>query len=161
LGLVALADGTYENALQLLQKSHEAQRKAIYRDQVGWALASLPYAERGLGRRGKARQHLAEALQLAVEKRAFFPLIHALPVFSLLLVDAGQVARAVELYALASRYGFVANSQLFQDMAGRHIASTAESLAPDVLDAAQERGRARDLWKTAAELLAELEESEG
>ena len=67
------------------------------------------------------------------------------------------VERAVELYALASRYPFVANSCWFEDVAGRHIASAATALSPDVVDAAKERGRARDLWTTAEDLLAELE----
>ena len=62
----------------------------------------------------------------------------------------------MELYALASRYAFVANSQWFEDVAGRHITAAAESLPPEVVVAAQERGRARDLWETARELLGEL-----
>jgi hypothetical protein len=69
----------------------------------------------------------------------------------------GNSERAVELYALASRYPFVANSPWFENVAGRHVAAAAASLPPDVVAAAQERGRARDLEATVAELLAELE----
>jgi hypothetical protein len=67
------------------------------------------------------------------------------------------VERAVEVYALASRYSAVANSRWFEDIAGKHIAAAATILPPDVVAAAQERGRARDLWATMEELLAELE----
>ena len=67
-----------------------------------------------------------------------------------------MLEQAVELYALASRYPFVANSRWFEDVAGRHIAAVAATLPPDVVTAAQERGRARDLEATVAELLVEL-----
>jgi hypothetical protein len=62
----------------------------------------------------------------------------------------------VELYALASRYGFVANSRWFEDVVGKQIADVAATLPPEVVTAAQERGRARDLRETAQELLEEL-----
>ena len=82
-----------------------------------------------------------------------------------MLADAGVSAcqdaqrgaeRAVELYALASRYAHVANSRWYEDVAGKHIAAIAATLPPDVVAAAQERGKTRDLWETAAELLQEL-----
>ena len=79
----------------------------------------------------------------------------ALPAFALLLADQGQTAHAVELYALASRFPYVSNSRWFEDVAGREIAAAAESLPRDVVARAQERGRARDLWATVEELLAE------
>ena len=86
----------------------------------------------------------------------FAPLAFALAATSLLLADQGKKERAVELYALASRYPFVANSRWFEDVAGRHIAAVAATLPPDMVAAAQERVRARDLDATVAELLVEL-----
>jgi len=74
----------------------------------------------------------------------------------LLLADRGEVERAVELYALASRYRRVANSRWFEDIAGNHIAAAAATLPPKVVAAAQARGRARDLDATVTELLVEL-----
>jgi hypothetical protein len=62
----------------------------------------------------------------------------------------------VEIYALASRYPYVANSQWFEDIAGKQITAVAATLPPEVVAAAQERGRARDLQETVAELLVEL-----
>jgi len=53
----------------------------------------------------------------------------------------------------------VANSRWFEDVAGRHIAAVAATLPPEVVTAAQERGRARDLEATVAELLVELGET--
>jgi len=43
-----------------------------------------------------------------------------------------------------------------EDVFGQHITVSAATLPPKVVTAAQVRG-ARDLWETAAELLAELE----
>ena len=74
-----------------------------------------------------------------------------------LLAEWGEPERAVELYALASRYPYVGESRFWEDAVGRHIAAAAESLPPDVVSAAQERGKARDLWATAEELLTELD----
>ena len=82
----------------------------------------------------------------------------ALPAVALLLADLSEKKRAVELYALASRYPLVANSRWVEDVAGRHIAAAAATLPPKVAAAAQARGRARDLDATVKELLAKLEE---
>jgi hypothetical protein len=61
------------------------------------------------------------------------------------------------LYALISRHPAAANSRWGEDVAGQHIAAVAATLPPDVVEAAHERGRGRDLWGTAAELLTDLE----
>jgi hypothetical protein len=63
----------------------------------------------------------------------------------------------VELYALASRHPYVANSRWFEDVVGKHVTAAAAALPAEVVTAARERGRARDLEATAGELLAELE----
>jgi hypothetical protein len=76
---------------------------------------------------------------------------------ALLLAKRGQAEQAVEVYALASRYPYVSNSRFWDDVVGKYVAAAAASLPPQVLAAAQERGRARDLWATVEELLAELE----
>ena len=90
---------------------------------------------------------------------AFEPSVAAVAAMALFLADQGQRERAVELYGLASRYPLVSRSCLFNDISGRHIAAVAATLPPDVVTAAQERGRTRDLETTTAELLAELEVS--
>lgn len=124
---------------------------------LGQALAVLGYAAHGSGQLSQARQHLREAMQIAAEVGIFMPRILALPGIALLLADQGEVERAVEIYALASRYPFVANSRWFEDVAGKQIGAAAAMLPSEVVAAAQERGRARDLDVTVAELLVELE----
>ena len=75
---------------------------------------------------------------------------------ALLLADQGDAERAIEIYALASHDPYVANSRWYEDVVGKHIAAAATTLPPEVVAAAHERGRERDLWETAADLLVEL-----
>ena len=157
LGMVALAQEAYAEAHKLLRESISLLREVGHRENLDCALAAQGYAARGLGQLPQAGQHLYEALQTAAEIQVFIPLRGVLHPIALLLADQGEKERAVELYTFASRYPFVANSRWFEDVAGRHIAAIAATLPPELVAAAQERGRARDLDATVAELLTELE----
>jgi predicted ATPase len=156
LGCIELAVAGYAEAHRMLQESITVLRDIGQRDELSWSLAGLGYAARGLGNIPQARQYLSEALRIAIEIWAFTPLMLALPAIALLLADQGEEELAVELYTLASRYQFVANSCWMQDIAGHHIATIGATLPPEVVAAAQERGQTRDPEATAAELLAEL-----
>jgi predicted ATPase len=161
LGAEALAGARFREARQRLHESSAAHSEPFFWPilgcpGMGQELAFLGFAARGLGDGGQARRHVREALSGAVERHLFLPIITALPAAALLLIDAGDAERGVQVYALVSRYPHVANSQWFEDVAGKHIAALAATLPPDVVAAAQERGRARDLWETAKELLDEL-----
>ena len=156
-GQAALAEEAQAEARQLLRESVAVFRAAGGPMDLGQALAVLGYAAHGSGQLSQARQHLREAMQIAAEVGIFMPRILALPGIALLLADQGEVERAVEIYALASRYPFVANSRWFEDVAGKQIGAAAAMLPSEVVAAAQERGRARDLDVTVAELLVELE----
>ena len=148
----------YAEARRLAQESvHVCRgRDASAPRHLGVVLSLLAMAERGLGESVQARQRLYEALRASLHG-AF--MIQVFPVcgIALLLVDAGEHERAVELYALASRYPCVANSRWFEDVFGRHIDAVAATLPPEVAEAARERGRERDLQATVKELLAEFE----
>ncbi|MBN1812364.1 MAG: tetratricopeptide repeat protein [Anaerolineae bacterium] len=158
LGSVALVEEDYAKARALLE-GRDPSSKLFQggRHDLDHAPSILACALRGLGQRGQARRYLLQALRLVPDAQIFWPLLYALAVYALLLLDEGKTDRAVELYALASRYPFVANSRWFEEVAGKHIAAAAEALLPDAVAAAQERGRARDLETTAKALLTELE----
>jgi predicted ATPase/DNA-binding SARP family transcriptional activator len=156
LGMVASAGEAYAEARVLLQESIAVLQTIEGREMMGWALAFLGVAAWGLGQLSEARRHLSEALRITGIARAA-TLWVTLSTIPLLLADQGEKERAVELYALASRYPFVTNNRLFEDFAGKHIAIVAATLPPDVVAAAQARGRARDLEATVAELLVEME----
>jgi predicted ATPase/DNA-binding SARP family transcriptional activator len=157
LGSVALAEQAYAEAWQLLEEGVAVSREIKNRETLDYGLAVLGYAPRGLGQLPQAERYFYETLRTSAEIRSLLPLLLVLPGIALLLADRGEKERAVELYALASRYPLVANSRWFEDVAGKHIAAVAATLPPDVVAAAQERGRAREMDATVAELLAELE----
>jgi hypothetical protein len=124
-------------------------------------LTVLAYAALRSGKPDQAREYLAQALRPAMKTRNSVSLIQALAAAALMSAAAGKSAasdqvRAVELYALLCRYPHVANSRWYEDVVGKRIASVAKTMPPDVVAAAQERGRARDLWATAEELMDEL-----
>ena len=158
LGVAALAVEAYDEAQQNLRESVGIIRETGRQLVLGQALAGLGLAARGLGELTRAQRHLREALRTGVEIKHVWTLVEALPAAALIMADRGDAEWAVQIYALASRYPYVANSRFYEDLAGKHIAAVAAALPAEVVAAAQERGRARDLWTTAQELLEELGE---
>lgn len=146
LGSVALAEAKYVEARQHLQESVAVFRASGHRSVVGWSLAGLGAVESRLGQPARAREHLCEALRLSAEIRDALAPQFVLPAAAVVLADLRQAERAVEIYALASSYPFVAHSRLWEDIAGREIAALAATLPPEVVARAQERGRARERW---------------
>jgi tetratricopeptide (TPR) repeat protein len=159
LGAVAVVRSDYMEAFRWLQESL-AVFEGMHHQYQYLILVYLALVKRAEGRKEEAAQALREALCSLVTSPHREILLVALPAVALLTLDAGDVKRAVELYARAAREPRVANSQWFKDMAGREIAAAAATLPPDVVVAAQERGRARDLMTIAEELLAELDKIE-
>jgi tetratricopeptide (TPR) repeat protein len=161
LGRLALVREAYAEARQLLERSVALYREIGEQFELCWAPATLGNAVRALGQLSQARRHTCEALRGAAEAGVFAPAVMSLAHSALLLADQGEPERAVELYALASRHPMVGHSRYWEDVVGRHIAAVAAALPSDVVTAAQERGRARDLHATVAELLVELGEEQG
>jgi hypothetical protein len=118
-------------------------------------LVSLGFALLGLGKILESQRYFLEATQLSVKLGGHYPLI-GLPGIALLLIEEGEAERAVELYALASRYPFVANSLWWHDAVGRHIEFRVTNWPEDVVEAAMARGRSLDLQQTAVDLFEEL-----
>ena len=146
------------DALRMAQESVDVSKEVeAWQRSVITALSALGLAARRLGRPDQAKQHLYESLQGSSEIWAFQWSLLPLSAAAILLADVGEHERAVELYALASRYPYVANSRWFEDVFGRHIDAVAATLPTEVAEAARERGCARDLQETVKELLAELE----
>jgi hypothetical protein len=85
----------------------------------------LAYARRGMGRRPWAPEGFLAEAGRAAERGAFVPLLWALPVLALLLVDGGQIGRAREAYALALAYPAAARSRWLGDVVGREIEAAA------------------------------------
>jgi len=79
-----------------------------------------------------------------------------LPAAALLLAEEGAVERAAEVYACASRYGFVANSRWFHDVVERSLAAHVARLPAETAAAARARGQSRDWKDMAASLLPDF-----
>ena len=156
LGQLALAESSYARAQAAFAKSGEIFRETQY-SLIDFSLAGLGYTACRLGQPQAARQHLAEALSSVLAIKSYKRVVFALPGVALLLAKTGAVARAVEIWALARRHPFVANSRWFEDVAGRELDDLVAILPAEVAEAAQARGRALDLWETAAALLADLQ----
>jgi tetratricopeptide (TPR) repeat protein len=155
LGRLAIRDGAYAEARDLLLESIHGLG-ITYRDRAARAQAASSYAAQALGESGAAREHLAEALQWARARGSYLALVEALPAAAMLLLDGGEVERAVEIYELALTLPYVANSQWSEDVVGKPIAGAAGALPPEAVAAAKERGRARDVWATCRELAEEF-----
>lgn len=80
-----------------------------------------------------------------------------IPPAALYYLNQGRVGRSVELYALASLYGVVANSVWYEDTVGQPIAEAAAKLPLEIAEAARTRGAERELEATFAELAAEFD----
>jgi hypothetical protein len=124
-------------------------------------LISSGYTAWGLGQLSLARQCLAEILPVVDENKFLLTSIGAICLAALLSTNQGKPERAVELYALASRYPLVANSHWFEDVVGRHITAAAATMPAEMVAAVQARGQARDLAATLRELLEECSRPAG
>jgi tetratricopeptide (TPR) repeat protein len=163
LGCVALAEGAYAEARRWLQELFTVAQASsgLLRQTVEAEIGLyLGLAEWGQGNLGPARDQFSTGLKIMVElwPQGYWWEDAWVAAIALLLADEGDAyaERAVELYALACRNPGFANSRMWQDIVGKHITAVAETLPPEVVAAAQERGRARDMDATIQELLEEL-----
>ena len=145
-------------AMEWLQQAVTMGLAGNYRTFLVQTLGYAGHAARRLGQVAQARGYLVDALRMGIAIRSFRAVWIALPAAALLLADQGQAERAMELYALAWSAPHIAHSSWYEEGPGRELAAVAAALPPEVRDAAQARGRARDLWATAQELLDELQE---
>jgi tetratricopeptide (TPR) repeat protein len=156
LASVALAEGGYAEAKRLIGQAILGLTTIGERWHLSNAHATGALAERGMGNRQQACQHTVAALRLGLEIRSSSTMVYTLRAAALLLADDAELERAVELHALAERED-PRDDAWSMAIYGRELAAVAAALPADVEAAAQARGRARDLWVTARELLAELE----
>jgi hypothetical protein len=147
-----MVEGAFAQATQHLEESPDSPHLDTITSREFGQLTVLGLATLGLGRLAEAQERLVGALAWAREARDLPEVLTCLAGFALLSAKEGEAERAVELYALATRYPFGANSRWLEDVIGRHIAAVAATLPADVVEVARERGQARDLDASVAEL---------
>lgn len=155
LGEIDLVENRLEEAMERLQESLAATQAHKQVILTGMPLANLAYTARALKRPDQARQYLRQCLEDAHSIGSFRLAIHALPAIALLEADQGKIERAIELYAFASKYPYVANSKWFEDVAGRHIASLAVALPSETVTTAQAHGISLEFWEAVKQWLVE------
>jgi hypothetical protein len=139
-----------------LQQSAAAYEGIGYRSNANTLRWMSAYAARGLGEVAEARRLVAEGILASAVTWDLTYLIEVLPAAALCLLDEGAIERAVEVYELARTLPVIGNSAWVQDVAGKPIAEAAKGLPFDVVAAARERGRARDMLATCRELAEEF-----
>jgi len=154
LGDVLLARGKFSEAREAYQFSyHFFQTK----NEKGWmftALTGLSRTEFALGNRPGAWQYIRQALHLYAEIQLYgFFVYPTVAAFALLLADQGGVIRALELYGMVLRQGYLAQSQWFSDLYGKVIETAAIDISLEEQSMAKERGQAFDLTRTIQLLL--------
>jgi len=158
VGSIALATSQYAAAREALEEGVELLGGANQRNGQGQLMGVLALLELKEDRPAAARRHLAKALRVVVETGAYQPRLFAVPAAALLLAQAGQATRAVEVYALSRAHDpFVANSQWIEELVGREITAAAETLSPQEAAAAKERGLSGEMGPVMEELRAELD----
>jgi hypothetical protein len=156
-GLLALRETSYSEAHSAFARSTRIWH-STYPHHFIPPLAALGLASYRLSQLALASQHLSRVIADASAHKSATPALAALPPIALALATTGKPARAIEIWTLARRHPFVANSRWFADVAGRHLDEIAASLPASTSDAARARGRTLDVWDTSRELLTELEE---
>jgi predicted ATPase/DNA-binding SARP family transcriptional activator len=154
LSEAAVALGEYEEAARLAQQSLALHKKLDDRFGMAWSLRVLANAACGLGDLQGARKYFSQALETATTVRWTSVTLLALVGVGALLATEGKKERALELLALILHHPL--SWRWTKDRAAPLVAELEAELPPDVVAAAQERGRARDLEATVKELLAEL-----
>ena len=153
LGYIAMAEGNAQKALEYLEQSVSRHREMKYINEVGLALAALAVVHRYRQDNVQAWECVNETLRIAGNHHTILPLYAGLPAAALLLVDLGDVEEAVEIYAVAMCNPGIRNSRWIQELIGRDISAVESSLPPEVVQAAQKRGQARDIFSAAKDIL--------
>jgi tetratricopeptide (TPR) repeat protein len=156
LGWTSLALGKVEEAENFLQRSHESLQGLPLITFSAYHHILLGIVHLKFDRPEQAKEYIRDSFQIGVKINSILVHIPTLGAAALYLAYSESLERAVEIYALASRYPLIAKSKWCQDLIERPLTSLTASLSPEVITAAQERGRKRDLDETVKELLAEL-----
>jgi predicted ATPase len=156
LSLVAYDLGDYPKAKRLCQEGLAIRSEFGHQWSIAVSLQNLGSISVAQADYHAAEVCFQEALGIFSQEQTPFDSLPSLVGLAALLARQGRTEWALELTALASRYPSVANSRWFESIVRQHINAATADLPPDVVAAAQARGRARDLDATVAGLLVEL-----
>jgi predicted ATPase len=155
LGEVFNLLGEYQQAAEYAKESLAIYQQIKSEPRI-WSTRVLGNAEFGLGNTEIAKKYLCQALNLAWTRQLLGHILNILVAIANILASEDQREWAMEVLALV--FSHPASWQLAKDIAAPINAKLEAELPPEVVTAAQERGRRRDLEATVAELLLELKD---
>lgn len=159
LGNVALGEQNYKEAESTLRQSIEGHELIGQEDEAARAMALLSYAVRKLNHTGEAQRLLYTVLKSSVDNRFYNPLILTLPGIALLLVDLGELALAIQVYAAASTQPVMSRKSIwFKDVAGREMAQAEQLIPLEKREKLKTQGESIGFWKIADKLINALPE---
>ena len=165
-GDTAFALGEYEEAKECYQDAL-VHYKDVSRDEgIAYSLDCLGNVALAMGDYPEAKRYYQQALKIPIDIRTVRASLDVLVGLATLLAHTERgvregnaallVERASELVALVLHHP--ASVKETRERAQRLLDELQAELPPAVFAAAEERGQARDLQATVAELLVELEE---
>lgn len=163
-GLAAIAKGELAIAKEKFQDSQTYYMGPwvcswIHRYQIGQALVAAMMGEMTTAHHLVHAELQMYAEELRQERRGPVPISFGLAVLSYVVAAQGQSERAVELYELARKNDFIANSHWVADVIGKKITAVSSTLSPQAVATAQSHGRGLDLMETAVLTLDKWTES--
>jgi predicted ATPase len=157
VGWVEMVQFNYSRTRDCFEKAVAVAEEHQRWNEIGMFQAWLALSLLSMNLPEDSKGQLRDALRMTLKTKSGPSLMHSLPAAALFLAREGQSEQAIEIYELACTFPHVANAPLFEDLVGNEIAAIVDSLPPEATEAARKRGRERDPWATAEELLAELE----
>jgi hypothetical protein len=116
-------------------------------------VALLVFTMRRMGQPQLGWQYACQGLEIGLKAHVFLTTAVTIRGIATLLVDEGQTEHAIELHELTLRYPIIERSPFYRDLSVPVIDQISASLMPEIVEAAKKRGRERDLFATAQELL--------
>jgi tetratricopeptide (TPR) repeat protein len=156
LGMTSLALGKVAEAEDFLQRSQESLQGLPQITFSAYHHILLGIVHLRFNRPEQAKEHIRDSFQIGVKINSVLVHIPTFGAAALYLAYGGSLERAIEIYALASRYPLIAKSKWCQDVIEAPLNTMTASLSPEAIAAAQERGRERDMEAAVQELLNEL-----
>jgi len=158
LGSLLIPGGKMDQAELLLQESVSSFLQVEGAVEIGWAFSILAFVACQKGQPAVAKKRIGQALHIAEGMLGLLTILFVLLTYIHLLADEGREVRAVEMGALLQKYPLMKMSLACRMLYADHLAKIRAALPPEVVAAAETRGRMWDLQETAKEILVEVEE---
>jgi hypothetical protein len=152
--MLTILRGDDTTACQVASEAIAIAEQSHAEEELAYLQGALGLACRRLGQTAQAWQAATRALESAVRMRAIGPVCWGLVGAAALILDEGQVARAIELLALGRRIPMIAQSEAINQAAGWEVEAAARQIDPAQAQEAAKRGQQGDPFAAAAELLA-------